>query len=187
MHALLLSPPMLRRPPSLAVGGMLSATLFQPCAVPAQTINPNLLLTAFLPILLFAGAFALEWHTMRRLMWSSLLLAGACPGRPRQPHLPYLGVTPALCRGPCTARVSARTPPACMHALCDNAHICPAGPGVLVGTLLTALLVKYTFPYGWTWVESLLFGAMFSATDPVAVIAVLKEVRSCRLDAGTCV
>jgi NhaP-type Na+/H+ or K+/H+ antiporter len=51
-----------------------------------------------------------------------------------------------------------------------------AGPGVLVGTALTALLVKYTFPYNWSWVEALLFGAMFSATDPVAVVAVLKEV-----------
>ncbi len=43
--------------------------------------------------------------------------------------------------------------------------------------MLTAVLVKYTFPYNWNWVESLLFGAMFSATDPVAVVAVLKEVR----------
>ncbi len=51
-----------------------------------------------------------------------------------------------------------------------------AGPGVIVGTVLTAALVKYTFPYNWSWVESLLFGAMFSATDPVAVVAVLKEV-----------
>lgn len=41
-----------------------------------QNIDPTLLLTAFLPILLFAGAFALEWHTVRRLIWSSLLLAG---------------------------------------------------------------------------------------------------------------
>ncbi len=41
---------------------------------------------------------------------------------------------------------------------------------------MTAVLVKYTFPYDWSWVESLLFGAMFSATDPVAVVAVLKEV-----------
>lgn len=60
------------------------------------------------------------------------------------------------------------------HILC-----CIAGPGVLVGTALTAVLVKYTFPYDWSWVESLLFGAMFSATDPVAVVAVLKEVRPC--------
>lgn len=44
-----------------------------------QNIDPTLLLTAFLPILLFAGAFALEWHTVRRLIWSSLLLAGMLP------------------------------------------------------------------------------------------------------------
>ena len=49
---------------------------------------------------------------------------------------------------------------------------------MIVGTVLTAALVKYTFPYDWNWVESLLFGAMFSATDPVAVVAVLKEVTS---------
>ena len=45
----------------------------------AQSIDPTLLLTAFLPILLFAAAFALEWHTVRRLIWSSLLLAGIHP------------------------------------------------------------------------------------------------------------
>lgn len=38
------------------------------------------------------------------------------------------------------------------------------------------MLVKYTFPYNWSWVECLLFGAIFGATDPVAVVAVLKEV-----------
>ena len=45
-------------------------------AVRVQNIDPNLLLTSFLPILLFAGAVALEWHTVRRLLSSSLLLAG---------------------------------------------------------------------------------------------------------------
>lgn len=54
----------------------------------------------------------------------------------------------------------------------------PAGPGVLFGASLTAVLVKFTFPYDWSWVECLLFGAVFSATDPVAVVAVLKEVRN---------
>ena len=31
-----------------------------------------------------------------------------------------------------------------------------AAPGVALGTILTAVLVKYTFPYDWTWTESLL-------------------------------
>ena len=89
-----------------------------------ENMDPNLILAGFLPVLLFAGAFALEWHVVRRLMASSLLLAG---------------------------------------------------PGVIFGTAATAALVKYTFPHGWTWSECLLFGAMLSATDPVAVVAVLRE------------
>ncbi len=51
-----------------------------------------------------------------------------------------------------------------------------AFPGVVVGAALTAVFVKYAFPYNWTWLESLLFGSMLSATDPVAVIALLHEV-----------
>ena len=51
-----------------------------------------------------------------------------------------------------------------------------AGPGVVIGAALTAVFVKYAFPYNWTWIESLLFGSMLSATDPVAVIALLHEV-----------
>ena len=34
-----------------------------------------------------------------------------------------------------------------------------AAPGVALGTALTAVLVKYTFPYGWSWTESLLVSA----------------------------
>lgn len=53
-----------------------------------------------------------------------------------------------------------------------------AWPGVVVQFLLIALCAKYFFPYGWSWPEAFLFGAMMSATDPVAVVAVLQEVRS---------
>ena len=67
--------------------------------LPLQNIDPTLLLTAFLPILLFAGAFALEWHAVRRLFWSSLLLAGmlsaACTlSSLYLPQIPY-HITPA--------------------------------------------------------------------------------------------
>jgi len=51
-----------------------------------------------------------------------------------------------------------------------------AGPGMLVQTFLIALVAKFVLPYEWTWVESLLFGGILSATDPVAVIALLKEL-----------
>lgn len=52
-----------------------------------------------------------------------------------------------------------------------------AGPGIVVIAILVAIFFKYPMGYdGLTWGEALLIGAIFSATDPVAVIAMLKEV-----------
>ncbi|KAA6417826.1 MAG: salt overly sensitive 1 [Trebouxia sp. A1-2] len=90
-----------------------------------EDIEPNFFLSLLLPLIIYAAAISMHWHTLRRCLWQVLLLAG---------------------------------------------------PGVVIGTALTAVFVKYVFPYNWTWLESLLFGAMLSATDPVAVIALLQEV-----------
>jgi NhaP-type Na+/H+ or K+/H+ antiporter len=51
-----------------------------------------------------------------------------------------------------------------------------AGPGMLIQILLIALWAMYCFPYDWGLTESLLFGSILSATDPVAVIALMKEM-----------
>lgn len=51
-----------------------------------------------------------------------------------------------------------------------------AGPGLLLCSFLTALIARFIFPYHWSWVASLLFGTLLSATDPVAVVALLKEL-----------
>ena len=74
-----------------------------------------------------------------------------------------------------------------------------AGPGVLVSTfcLGSALkvfliflfnyniyffhnicinILQFTFPYDWSWKTSLLLGGLLSATDPVAVVALLKDL-----------
>ena len=48
--------------------------------------------------------------------------------------------------------------------------------GVLTGTGMTAVVVKLVLPYDWTWPQCLLFGAIIAATDPVAAVALLKEV-----------
>ena len=53
-----------------------------------------------------------------------------------------------------------------------------AVPGLVVSTLLTAALAKFLFPWDWSWTAALLFGSLISATDPVAVVALLKELSS---------
>jgi len=49
-----------------------------------------------------------------------------------------------------------------------------AGPGVVMAVTLTGVICKYMLDFGWD--KSLMLGAILSATDPVAVVALLKEV-----------
>lgn len=54
-------------------------------------------------------------------------------------------------------------------------------PGIVVAIIVTALFIMMINGLGlglgqWTWVLAFLFGAIVSATDPVAVVAILKEV-----------
>nr|ADK91080.1 SOS1 [Bruguiera gymnorhiza] len=51
-----------------------------------------------------------------------------------------------------------------------------AGPGVLISTFCLGSALKLAFPYNWSWTTSLLLGGLLSATDPVAVVALLKEL-----------
>ncbi|KAK8627629.1 hypothetical protein V6N13_135236 [Hibiscus sabdariffa] len=51
-----------------------------------------------------------------------------------------------------------------------------AGPGVLISTFCLGSALKLAFPYGWDWKTSLLLGGLLSATDPVAVVALLKDL-----------
>ena len=56
-----------------------------------------------------------------------------------------------------------------------------AVPGIIVAIVLTALTITGIKLAGigmenWSWTIALLFGAVISATDPVAVVAILKEV-----------
>ncbi|WP_432459754.1 cation:proton antiporter domain-containing protein [Agarivorans sp. QJM3NY_25] len=53
-----------------------------------------------------------------------------------------------------------------------------AVPGLMLAMLATAGLVHAVLPLDWSWALCLLFGALISATDPVAVVALLKEVSS---------
>lgn len=56
-----------------------------------------------------------------------------------------------------------------------------AGPMLLVSTYLSALMMRYVLGYTenhreFNFNAALLYGAIISATDPVAVVALLKEL-----------
>jgi len=54
-----------------------------------------------------------------------------------------------------------------------------AGPGVIFGMLLLGFILKVVFQYGeddLNWAAALTLGAIVSTTDPVAVVALLKEL-----------
>lgn len=53
-----------------------------------------------------------------------------------------------------------------------------AVPGLILTTCLTALFAYLFFPWQWSWALCFLFAALISATDPVAVVSLLKEVSS---------
>ncbi|WP_125558465.1 cation:proton antiporter [Pseudoalteromonas rubra] len=55
-----------------------------------------------------------------------------------------------------------------------------AVPGLMLAIWLTAELLHMSVPehWQWSWAMCLMFGALISATDPVAVVALLKEVSS---------
>jgi NhaP-type Na+/H+ or K+/H+ antiporter/CRP-like cAMP-binding protein len=51
-----------------------------------------------------------------------------------------------------------------------------AGPAVLINTAILGITIKYVLPYGWDWPTSFMVSSILSATDPVAVVAILKEL-----------
>lgn len=59
-----------------------------------------------------------------------------------------------------------------------------AGPGLVICMLLTAAFIMFSvvlFPEdsgSWNWTYALMFGGLISATDPVAVVALLQELKT---------
>merc|ERR1719242_212889 len=51
-----------------------------------------------------------------------------------------------------------------------------AFPGVVINVLLTTLFCLYVLQYHWSWWEALTFSSIVSATDPVAVVALLRDL-----------
>lgn len=96
----------------------------------AGSMDPDLILFIFLPILIFDGAYELDLHVFRKSLLNSTLLAG---------------------------------------------------PGMVIAMLLTGVFIMGMSSFipaceGWNWNYAFMFGALISATDPVAVVALLKEL-----------
>jgi hypothetical protein len=86
------------------------------------------------------------------------------------PHLLLFAFVPALLFGDAMALDTH------IFFKCLTQCLLLAGPGVLFGTFVTGACAKYILPYGWGWELSLVFGSILSATDPVAVVALLKSL-----------
>jgi NhaP-type Na+/H+ or K+/H+ antiporter len=86
------------------------------------------------------------------------------------PHLLLFAFVPALLFGDAMALDTH------IFFKCLTQCLVLAGPGVLVGTFVTGACAKFILPYGWGWELSLIFGSILSATDPVAVVALLKSL-----------
>lgn len=64
-----------------------------------------------------------------------------------------------------------------IHAIkkCIGQILILAIPGYLLTSAMTAAVCMFIFSYNWSWNASMMVGAILSATDPVAVVALLKN------------
>jgi CPA1 family monovalent cation:H+ antiporter len=114
---------------ALVFGGLLLSAVHLPALAPLHQGNrpnwltPDVILTLFLPALLFEGSLKIELRHIRTDIVPLLLLANL---------------------------------------------------GVLIATLVTGLVIYYAI--GMSLIVALLFGSMVSATDPISVLSIFKEV-----------
>lgn len=86
------------------------------------------------------------------------------------PHLLLFTMIPPLVTGDAMTidtSVAKRVAKQCLYM---------AGPGVLLNALMMAAFLYVYLPYDWSFMLCLTTGAILCATDPVAVVALLKEL-----------
>jgi CPA1 family monovalent cation:H+ antiporter len=114
---------------ALVLGGLLLSVVHLPALAPLhqgnrpEWLTPDVILTLFLPALLFEGSLKIELRHIRTDILPLLLLANL---------------------------------------------------GVLIATLVTGFVIYYAV--GMSLVVALLFGSIVSATDPIAVLSIFKEL-----------
>eukprot|EP00928_Gymnodinium_smaydae_P082870 TRINITY_DN6613_c2_g1_i1.p1 TRINITY_DN6613_c2_g1~~TRINITY_DN6613_c2_g1_i1.p1 ORF type:complete len:1127 (+),score=184.34 TRINITY_DN6613_c2_g1_i1:243-3623(+) len=109
-------------------------------------------------IVAWTGSDALGMYGRSFLMWNHI-----------DPHLLLYALLPPLLAGDAMGidtNVAKRVMGQCLYL---------AGPGVLVCTFITALFL-WVLPFNWPFLLCMVTGAILCATDPVAVVALLKEL-----------
>ncbi|WED23943.1 cation:proton antiporter [Vibrio sp. JC009] len=134
---------------------------------------PRLLISPYSVVLLLAGLciglYSRSAHMQQNLPELNLALTGLAQV---DPHLILLLFLPTL------IFESAFAMETHLFKRMFSQILILAVPGLIIATSLTAALAYYFFPWEWSWTVCFLFGALISATDPVAVVALLKEVSS---------
>merc|ERR1712125_114641 len=86
------------------------------------------------------------------------------------PHLLLFAFLPGLLFADCISMG--------WHIFCKSLIQCVilAIPGVVMATFMVAGFAMTVFPYGWNFAFAMTFGSILAATDPVAVVAILKSL-----------
>jgi len=104
------------------------------------------------------------------LAWVQPLLDSYNDWSPIDPHLLLFTLLPPLLFGNAfviDTHMAKRTAGQCLIV---------AGPGVPIGAFVCAALLYFLLPYGWSFATCLMIGSILSATHPVAVVSLLKDL-----------
>jgi NhaP-type Na+/H+ or K+/H+ antiporter len=141
-------------------------------------LDPNFLLLLFLPPLIYESASAVDYHTFKRQSGKIMLMA--FPMLLAATYLTALVMFYVLNYGAITTDPSRLVPPelgvasapeevAAEHRLLSE----EAGAAIPEGETLSEV---WSPPSIMPWSACVLFGAVISATDPVAVVGLLKQL-----------
>ena len=146
--------------------------IFQRSLETLAFIDPHLLLHLLLPPLVFESAFAIDWHIFDQLKWVTLLLA--VPGtRAISPtNRTHLHLSPATTSAP---GVVAST---FILGSVVNGMLLRSHDGSAVDCAYECSAASGYDGAAAVWMENAgyVLGVILSATDPVAVVALLKEL-----------
>jgi len=121
-------------------------------------------------LFLLGGIFGIAAEKGAFNDWWQMLFRSYTSWMEIDPHLLLFTFLPALLCGDAMTmdtHIARRTVGQCLLL---------AGPGVLIGAFSTAAFLYAVLPYGWDFWTSLTVGSILAATDPVAVVGLLKEL-----------